>query len=189
MEEVPFSEKVQSLDLIAYAASRNRNLIPSLRVSEIIDSKLSANVLAREPLMNDLMRLVALSTSSQSATARILDLATSTLTNNVASRRVFILLHEQMSEPQLIAIMGSLPAALHRMLACGEERENGLKLLICLKRAVNRLGLGRIFWCSCRTLVQQVLGLRSAPLPESSLELYELLEDIMQDEIQFLHNI
>jgi hypothetical protein len=145
--------------------------------------------LTYEPMLAELVRLVEMQACSSASTARMLELAAATLTNNVVSRRIFILLHESMCEQQLIAIMGVLPCALHRLLASAEERENGLKLLICLKRAVNRLGLNRVFWCSCRTLLQQAIAFRTEPLSEASQELYELFEEIMQDEIQFLYNI
>lgn len=158
MNEVPLSDKMQYLGLIAFAAVKNPSLSVPLRVSEIIENKLSALVLPYEPMMTEIAQLVELQACKKGSIGKLLNLAAGTLTDNVVSRRVFILLHEHMTESQLISIMGLLPLALHRLLANAEERENGLKLLICLKRGVKRLGLSRVFWYSCKTLVQEALA-------------------------------
>lgn len=131
--------------------------------------------------MMSLMRLLVASAKGEPAITRILHLATPTLTYNAAARRVFILFHEYMTEPQLIELMGNVPCTVERLLGSEQERENGLKVLICLKRAAGRLGLNRVFWCTCRRVVRQALTLQALPLFSlSCLELLELLEDIIK---------
>lgn len=60
--------------------------------------------------------LVSLFTSNRMEMGKILDLAACTLTNNVASRRIFILMHDEMTERQIIGIMAVLPSELCRLL-------------------------------------------------------------------------
>ena len=120
--------------------------------------------------MDELIQLIELQVVEERLMKKYLDMAASTLTNNILSRRVFILFHEKMTEQQLIAVLSQgLPASLLRLMSCDREMEIGLKLLICLKRSVNRLGLNRVFWYACKPLIKRVLSCKTASLPQSSL--------------------
>ncbi len=131
-------------------------------------------------MMAHLIRLVSLFRSNAIEMGKILDLAACTLTHNVASRRIFILMHEEMTERQLIGIMTVLPSQLSRLLEADEDRETAMKLIVCLKRAVNRLGLGRIFWYCCRGLVKKVRECRSRMPEGGDCELFELFEILIR---------
>jgi hypothetical protein len=119
MEDVSLTAKMKYLDLIAFATLRNPLLFESLRVNEIIESKLASQVLTNEPLLLELVQIIELQVSNQNAIEKYLHLASVNLTNNVLSRRVFILFHEKMTASQVICIMmGGLPSALLRLLSC-----------------------------------------------------------------------
>jgi hypothetical protein len=99
MEEVPFSEKLTNIELIASVVYRQRELLIPLRVAEIIEQKLSFPLSDDDPHMMSLMRLLVASAKGDPAIGHILQLAIPSLTYNAAARRVFILFHEYMAEP------------------------------------------------------------------------------------------
>jgi hypothetical protein len=119
MEDVSLTAKMKHLDLIAFATLRNPSLLGTLRVNEIIESKLVSQVLTNEPLLLELLQIIELQLGNSSTIEKYLHLASLNLTNNVLSRRVFILFHEKMTASQVICIMmGGLPSALLSLLSC-----------------------------------------------------------------------
>lgn len=67
-EDVPHSDKLQHLELIAFVASRNPHLSSALQLQAILESKLSVSILPYEPMLDCIMRLVKLQAAAGGST-------------------------------------------------------------------------------------------------------------------------
>lgn len=122
-------------------AAHNPHLLPQLQIFEFLQLKLSQPALAHEPLLEQLTRVVQLESREKGRVGRYLDAAVETLANNIVSRRLFILFHDDLTQAQLFRVLShDFPPSLLKEADSTNQILSALKFVICLKRAVASLG-------------------------------------------------